>query len=77
MLYKTRLVGPLHIVPLTPHISFLKMDEVKEMRSDLIKELCTTHALQSPEQKQKKKEMEAISSKQRAKEKAVHKINTI
>ena len=77
MLYKTRLVGPLHIVPLTPHISFLKMYEGKEMRSDLIKELCTTHALQSPEQKQKKKETEAILSKQRAKEKAEHKVNTI
>ena len=77
MLYKTRLVGPLHIVPLTPHISFLKMYEGKEMRSDLIKELCTTHALQSPEQKQKKKETEAILSKQRTKEKAEHKVNTI
>ena len=77
VLYKTRLVGPLHIVPLTLHISFLKMYEGKEMRSDLIKELHTTHALQSPEQKQKKKETEAILSKQRAKEKAEHKVNTI
>ena len=32
---------------------------------------------QSPEQKQKKKETEAILSKQRAKEKAEHKVNTI
>ena len=53
------------------------MYEGKEMRSDLIKELRTTHTLQSPEQKQKKKEMEAILSKQRAKEKAEHKVNTI
>ena len=59
---------------MTPHISFLKMYEGKEMRSDLIKELRTTHALQSPEQKQKKKETEAILSKQRAKEKAEHKV---
>lgn len=37
----------------------------KEMRSDLIQELRTTHALQSPEQKEKKQEMERILSQQR------------
>ena len=44
------------------------------MRSDLIRELRTTHALQSPEQKQKKQETERILSKQRHKEFEQHKV---
>lgn len=36
----------------------------KEQRSDLITELRTTHALQSPEQREKKREKEEILSKQ-------------
>ena len=36
----------------------------KEQRADLIRELRTTHALQSPEQAQKRQEMKEILSKQ-------------
>ena len=46
----------------------------KEMRSDLIRELRTTHALQSPEQKQKKQETKRILSKQRHKQFEQHKV---
>ena len=54
--------------------TFLKMIEGKEMRSDMIKELRTTHALQSPEQQEKKKETEAILGEQRARERQEHKV---
>lgn len=50
-----------------------KMIEGKEMRSDMIEELRTTHALQSPEQQEKKKETEAILGEQRARERQEHK----
>ena len=50
------------------------MHEGKEMRSHLIRELRTTHALQSPEQKQKKKEAETIHAKQRALVRQQHKV---
>lgn len=46
----------------------------KEMRSDLIKELRTTHALQGPEQKQIKKATEEILSKQRNKASQEHMV---
>lgn len=46
----------------------------KEMRSDLIKELRTTHALQQPEQKEKRKETENILSKQRIRAEQQHKV---
>lgn len=50
------------------------MHEGKEMRSHLIQELRTTHALQSPEQKQKKMEAEAVYAKQRALTRQQHKV---
>lgn len=50
------------------------MHEGKEMRSHLIQELRTTHALQSPEQKQKRKEAEDIYAKQRALIRQQHKV---
>ena len=42
----------------------MQMYAGKEQRSDLIKELRTTHALQSPEQCEKKREKEEITRKQ-------------
>ena len=51
------------------------MFDGKEMRSDLIKELRTTHALQQPEQKEKRKETENILSKQRNQIETQHKVN--
>ena len=56
------------------HFIFLKMYEGKEMRSDLIAELRTTHALQSPERKEKKAKTEEILSEQRARERHQHKV---
>ena len=50
------------------------MIEGKEMRSDMIEELRTTHALQSPEQQEKKKETEAILGEQRARKRQEHKV---
>ena len=52
----------------------LQMYESKEMRSHLIQELRTTHALQAPEKEQKKREAEAIHSKQRAMSMQQHKV---
>jgi len=50
------------------------MFEGKERRRDLIGELRTTHALQSPEQKEKKREAEALHSQQVSSERAEHKV---
>lgn len=47
-----------------PGPSSVQMYAGKEQRSDLIKELRTTHALQSPEQSEKKREKEEITRKQ-------------
>ena len=44
-----------------PH---LQLFAGKEQRRDLIGELRTTHALQSPEQKEKRREKEEVLSKQ-------------
>ncbi|XP_019855688.1 PREDICTED: protein MAATS1-like, partial [Amphimedon queenslandica] len=54
-----------------------KMFDGKEMRSDLIKELRTTHALQQPEQKEKRKETENILSKQRNQAETQHKESIV
>lgn len=48
----------------------------KEMRADLIRELRTTHALQSPERKEKASQQEAILSKQRTRDRDLHKVFT-
>lgn len=45
-------------------LSSVQMYAGKEQRSDLINELRTTHALQSPEQREKKREKEEITRKQ-------------
>ena len=42
----------------------MQLYAAKEQRGDLIRELRTTHALQSPEQLEKKREKEEILSKQ-------------
>ena len=51
-----------------------QMFEGKERRRDLIGELRTTHALQSPEQKEKKREAEVLHSQQVSSEREEHKV---
>ena len=54
------------------------MFEGKECRRQLIQELRTTHALQTPERKIKKQEAEAIEKKQLQERRQLHKVsNTI
>ena len=50
------------------------MYEGKERRRQLIQELRTTHALQSPEQKIKKQEAEVIEKKQLQERRLLHKV---
>ena len=50
------------------------MYEGKQMRSDLISELRTTHALQLPERMEIKKQEEEILGQQRARERERHKV---
>ena len=56
------------------HTHVPQMFEGKERRRDLIAELRTTHALQSPEQKEKRRESEALHSKQVSSEREEHKV---
>ncbi len=51
-----------------------QMFEVKENRRDLIAELRTTHALQSPEQQQKRTEAEDIRSQQQQARASQHQV---
>lgn len=53
------------------------MFEGKERRQQLIHELRTTHALQSPEQKLQKKEAEAIRTKQAQQETQKHEVHKV
>ena len=56
---------PLPHPPLPSNFLFLlQMFEAREQRGDLIRELRSTHALQSPEQKEKKREKMDVLSKQ-------------
>lgn len=55
-------------------VASVQMYEGKERRHDLIKELRTTHALQSPEQKIKKLNAEEIRQKQHQQSKQIHKV---
>ena len=51
-----------------------KMYEGKQMRADLISELRTTHALQSPEKMKIQKQEEEILGQQRAREREQHMV---
>ena len=55
------------------HTHVPQMFEGKERRRVLIAELRTTHALQSPEQKEKRRESDALHSKQVSSEREEHK----
>lgn len=52
------------------------MFEAKERRGDLIAELRTTHALQAPEQRQRKAESADIHSQQQQAQASQHKVST-
>ena len=70
LLFLLVLVPPPLLPPLSPPpphsflLFLLQMFEAKEQRGDLIRELRSTHALQSPEQKEKRREKMEVLSKQ-------------